>query len=385
MKQELIEKIEGYDRVVTEMEICRKFGMDYSVEKGQVQEYISRLHPERLRLTVSDIIAETPSAKTLRLISPGATLPPFQAGQYLAVFCDIGKVRTGRAYSISSPPSHLGYFDITIRGVENGFVSNYLLKEVKAGDTIETSGPSGNFYINPLIHDKSLVFLGGGSGITPFMSMIRETAECGIPREITLFYGNKSLDDVIFHDELLKISKSRKNIRYISVIENPEKGYKGACGYINGDLLKKELGGVKDKTFFICGPTAMYNFCIPELEGLSIPKHKIRREMYGAPKGISSHKGWPSKIKESDTFEIGINSSKRIKASAGEPLLNSLERNGIVVPSLCRSGECSMCRVKLVSGKVFQPEGVLVRKSDRTYGYIHSCAAYPLENCEILI
>ena len=385
MKQELLEKIEGYDTVVREMEICRKFGMDYSVEKGQVQEYVSRLHPDRLSLRVSDVIEETPSAKTFRLVLPGGTLPPFQAGQYLAVFCDIGKVRTGRAYSISSPPSRHGYFDITVRAVENGFVSSYLLKEVRVGDTLETSGPSGNFYYNPLIHDKSLVFLGGGSGITPFMSMIRETAECCLDREIVLFYGNKNLDDVIFHDELVKISKSRKNIRYVPVIENPSKGYKGACGYISGDLIKKELGGVKGKTFFICGPTAMYNFCIPELEGLAIPRNKIRREMYGAPKGISAHKGWPSNVKESDEFEIAVNSSKRIKARAGEPLLNSLERNGIVVPSLCRSGECSMCRVKLVSGKVFQPEGVLVRKSDRTFGYIHSCAAYPIENCEILI
>jgi len=70
---------------------------------------------------------------------------------------------------------------------------------------------------------------------------------------------------------------------------------------------------------------------------------------------------------------------------AGEPLLKSLEKNGIVVPSQCRAGQCSYCRVKIVSGKVFQPEGTPVRRSDSRFGYVHSCVSYPLENLEILI
>jgi ferredoxin len=66
-------------------------------------------------------------------------------------------------------------------------------------------------------------------------------------------------------------------------------------------------------------------------------------------------------------------------------LLVALEKKGIVVPSLCRSGECSMCRVKILSGKVFQPAGALVRRSDRQFGYVHSCVSYPLEDLEVLI
>ena len=65
--------------------------------------------------------------------------------------------------------------------------------------------------------------------------------------------------------------------------------------------------------------------------------------------------------------------------------MNSLERAGIVITASCRSGECSLCRTKLVSGKVFQPRGVKLRKSDRTFGYIHTCMAYPLEDLEIII
>ncbi|NLB52769.1 MAG: 2Fe-2S iron-sulfur cluster binding domain-containing protein, partial [Syntrophomonadaceae bacterium] len=78
-------------------------------------------------------------------------------------------------------------------------------------------------------------------------------------------------------------------------------------------------------------------------------------------------------------------SGKIISAKASEPLLSSLERAGIVVENCCRSGECSLCRVKLLAGKVYQPEGVLLRKSDQDSGYIHSCAAYPLSDLEVLL
>jgi ferredoxin len=63
----------------------------------------------------------------------------------------------------------------------------------------------------------------------------------------------------------------------------------------------------------------------------------------------------------------------------------SMERAGVRIPASCRSGQCSLCRTKLLSGKVFQPPEAKLRKSDRTYGYIHPCVAYPLEDLEIMI
>ncbi len=67
-----------------------------------------------------------------------------------------------------------------------------------------------------------------------------------------------------------------------------------------------------------------------------------------------------------------------LQAKAGEPLLNSLERAGVLVPSICRTGSCSVCRVKLLEGEVFVPPGVSIRESDKWQSYIHSCTAYPV-------
>jgi len=114
-----------------------------------------------MKLRVSEIIDETTSTKTLRLVSQDGYLPPFLAGQYIALFLDLSGIRTSRPYTISSPPNQTGFYEITIRRVEDGLVSNYLLDEVKKGDELESSGPAGNFYHNPLFHDRTMVCIRG--------------------------------------------------------------------------------------------------------------------------------------------------------------------------------------------------------------------------------
>ena len=230
-----------------------------------------------------------------------------------------------------------------------------------------------------------MVCLAGGSGVTPFMSMIREVTECGLDREIFLFYGSKDLEDMVFHDALTRIAERHANIRYLPVIENPPAGYDGLTGLITAELIEKQIGDIGEKTFYLCGPQGMYDFCAPEIRKLGVPMRKIRKEAYGPPLSVWKSVGWPEGVEPDRTFEVTVSGKGTIEAEAGTPLLVSLEKAGIVVPAHCRSGECSMCRAKLVSGKVFQPEGALLRKSDRRFGYIHTCVSYPLENLTILL
>jgi len=385
MRKGIWQEFDGYQDIVEQIKVSRKLGGTASSAVIAAEEYIRKLHPARLALGVADIIEETASSKTLRLVSKDNYLPPFLAGQYIALFLEIGGIRTSRPYSISSQPNQVGYYDITIRRVENGLVSNYLLNEVKRGDSLSSSGPAGNFYFNPLIHKKKMVCIAGGSGITPFMSMIREIIECGLDRSVYLFYGSKTTDDVIFGNEIARLAQRFANIHYIPVIEEPAESYAGACGFITRNVLQKVLENIEDKSFFICGPQGLYDFCLPQVQDLGVPRRKIRQEMYGAPPNIHEYPGWPADIKPDDTFSVNVKNRKPIKAKAAESLLSALEKNEILVPSLCRSGECSMCRVKILSGKVYQPAGVPVRKSDRQFGYVHSCMAFPISDLEILL
>lgn len=383
--QNIKTQIEGYTEIQQEIEVLRKYATDRTVERGHVTQIINRLHPKALNLRVSEIIEETRSSTTFRLVSQDRYLPPFQAGQYINLFVETGGVRTSRPYSISSPPNQTGYYDITVRRVADGFVYTYLLDEVKVGDIFQSTSPSGQFYHNPLFHGEDLVFLTGGSGITPFMSMIREITDRGLDRRIKLIYGNRIYDDIIFKKEIKERSARHENLTVHTVISEPANGYKGLTGFITAESIKDLSGNLDDKMFYVCGPEAMYTFVLAELKKLNIPERKIRIEVFGPPADIKSQPGWPKDVSINDSFNVKIKSKTSIKAKAGEPLMNSLERAGIVVTASCRSGECSLYRTKLVSGKVFQPRGVKLRKSDRTFGYIHPCMAYPLENLEIII
>ncbi len=385
MQKQIVKHLDGYAEIVKEIEIAKKYGSDFTAQKGEMTTFINRLHPARVPLQISRIIAETPSTRTLRLKAVNGHLPPFQAGQYITLSLTIGSIRTSRPYSISSCPSRTGYWDITIRRVEKGLVSGYLLDDVKEGDLMESSGPQGNFHFNPIIHAKTMVCLAGGSGITPFMSMLREIADCGLDRTIYLFYGSKTINDIIFHDEITALARQFLNIKYIPVIEDPAENKFCETGFITAGLIRKIIGDARDKSFFICGPQAMYDFCLPDLGKLGIPKNRIRREMFGAPHNISGYPGWPSVVKPDDLFEINVKNKGVFKARADESLLVAMERNHLAIPSLCRSGECSMCRVKILSGQVFQAPGALVRKSDRQFGYVHACVSYPIKNLTILL
>ncbi len=383
--KDVLHDIEGYQDIASEIAVLKKYGFDYSAQRGQLESILDMLHPKKLRLRVSEIIDETRSAKTLRLIPVQGYLPPFQAGQYISLAVEIGGVVTSRDYSMSSPPSQIGYYDVTVRRVGDGFVSEYLLDEAKPGDEFTSSSPAGNFYYNPLIHGRDLVFIAGGSGITPFMSMIREVAGRGLDRRIHLFYGSQSPDDIIFGQEIENLSRRHPNFTWTSVISDPPQGYQGRAGFISADLMKEVLGDLSDRMFYLCGPEAMYTFCRKELAGLGVPGRRIRVEMYGPPKNVTACQGWPEYIDADATVSVSVKGGKTITVRSTEPLMNSLERSGIVIPSLCRSGECSLCRTKLLKGKVFQPEGVKLRKSDRQFGYIHPCMAYPISDIEILL
>jgi len=385
MRQDIIKQLDGYSEVLREIEISRKYGLEVATDKGSAADYIRRLHPAVISLRVSEVIKETASAKTLRLVSHQGCLPPFQAGQYIALYLEVDGIRTGRPYSISSSPTQAGYYDITIRRMEGGLVSNFLMDRLNPGDVIQGSGPDGQFVFNPLIYNKNLVFIAGGSGITPFMSMIREIANSGLDRQVSLFYGNRSVDDIIFHEELTDLSSRFKNISYIPVIENPVSGYDGYSGFITKEILLKEINDIQNKTFMLCGPQALYDFCVPELEKLGVPSKKIRQEIYGEPVNIDQSSGWPESVNVNDSFTVKIKGGETFLARAGESLLSTMEKNGLVRPFVCRSGECSLCRTKILSGKVYQPPASLVRSSDRQFGYVHACVSYPIEDLEIML
>ncbi len=346
---------------------------------------ITAVHAGRLSLRVKQIIDETATTKTLRMVSNDSKLPCFNAGQYINLFVKVGKTLTSRPYSISSAPGK-SYIDLTVRKTAKGFVSDYLLKKVRVGDEFESTGLSGSFYYEPLMDTKNLVFLAGGSGITPFMSIIRQAVAGKLPLKIHLLFGSRKPNDIIFKKELDRIAARNFNIKVDYVISEPPASWKGAAGLLDAKTISKLIGSVRGKTFYICGPAPMYTLCEPALKKLGVPLVRIHKEVCGPLACVSDEKGWPKKADLKAEFAVvEERSGRKFKAMAGEPLMVSLERAGIVIPAVCRSGECTACRTRLVSGKVFMPDRVHRRLTDVKSRYIHPCMTYPLADLCIRI
>ncbi len=386
IKTILLSTMRNGKEVIKENEYAKKLGGDFRVLKGRVKENVEKYHKKSIDVVISEIKDNTTEAKTFRFVSEdGSQLPIFEAGQFINIFVKVSdNVITSRPYSLSSSPTQRGYYEVTIAKAKDGFISNFMLEKAKVGDKFTINGPSGVFTYCPVYQDKHSVFLAGGSGVTPFVSMVKEIIERGqTDRHIDFIFGCRRPEIAISHDELEKIAKQYKNINYHLIVSDdiPTKHKKG---FITADLIKEIVKEVEKPTFFICGPPVMSKFVTKELEKLKIKSKNIKKETFGARQDIQNEDGWPKELAGNEIFKIKINGNE-IPAKSNETVLQALERAGIHNPVSCRTGVCSMCRVKLVSGEVFVPEGVLTRYADDKYGYIHSCKTYPISNIEIKI
>lgn len=384
LKETIISSMVNGPQVLADRAIMRRNGRDYSMDRYQTRAKVNQLHPQSLRLRLTEIRGENDIAKTFRLVSVDGYLPPFEAGQYLNLFVELDGVRTSRPYSLSSSPRQRSYYEITVGRTVDGFISDYLLDKAKVGDEFEANGPAGVFHFNSVFHKRRSVFLAGGTGVTPFMSMTRELLERGDDREIYFLYGGRNSAVSTFHQELTALAAQYPNLHYALVLSEPESGWTGKTGFLTADLIRELVPDLIGCTYYLCGPTVMTDFCIKALGELSISGAQIRREVFGARPDIQNEPGWPEGLSPDRTFQLTVG-RKTVDAKAGESLLTTLERAGIRVNVCCRSGECSFCRVKLVSGRVFMPRGVLLRLADEKFGYIHSCKAYPISDLEIAL
>ncbi len=136
-------------------------------------------------------------------------------------------------------------------------------------------GPYGTF---DLTHHPSsrYVFIAGGIGSAPIMSMLRTMAERGDDRQLQFFYGNRDWKSVTYREELEEL-KRQLDLEIIHVLENPHEGWEGETGYISADVMGRHITDCRECIYFICGPIPMINFVTRELKKLEVPSEQIFR------------------------------------------------------------------------------------------------------------
>lgn len=351
------------------------------------------LHPKRQYLKVADVKIMSEDCKSFTLVADEEkgtkSLAYFGAGKYLTVFETIEGMPVTRAYSVSSSPKDSldGKYVLTIKLVEGGLMSRYIFDNWEVGTCVEASAPAGNFEYQPLRDAKKVICLAGGSGITPFVSMANAIADGDEDFEMTLLYGSRNYENIIFREELSDVASRCSKIKVVHVLSDENTEIPDGCekGFITAELIKKYAPENEPYSVFICGPQQMYDFVDKQLPQLNIPKKYIRHEMFGEFHNPQSQGDYPAGIPKTVKITVTIQDKTYIiKGKSSDSVMQIIEQNGLAVPSRCRSGECGFCHSHLISGKVYVPKHLEYRRlADYKFGCIHPCCSFPLTDLEI--
>ncbi len=347
--------------------------------RGRMNILAEELHPLSQKLKVGRVRKENSTAVTYRLVpEAGKKIAFFRAGQYLTLEIGVEGTAVSRPFSISSSPedSYRGnYYEITVKNKPEGFASPYMAASWKEGTAVTASGPIGFFYYEDLRDSREIIFLAGGTGITPFSSMAPDILSNYPDTMITLFYGAASENDFLFLPRFRELEEEYPGrFKFVPIAESSGQNWNGETGFITADLIKNKTE-YKNPSLFLCGPEGFHHFMDSELKAFDITPRYLRRENYQISSAGDTGK-------DSLKIDVTIGSERTvIDYDPGDTILVSMEKAGLNPPSDCRSGECGWCRSRLVSGEIETPPGHdRRRKADEKFGFFHPCSSYALSD-----
>ena len=232
----------------------------------------------KLIATVTEIIKQTPDVWSVNFLVDGQPLPA-EAGQYISVYFSDTDVPEGKAYSLSSCPED-NFSQITVKRV--GLFSNKIT-DLKVGDTLKISASYGFFdAFSDVFIDSPAYFIGCGVGISPLYSIVRNQIKSRNTRPLTLFYTNKTDDDIIFHKSLERLTRSNNNfsVNFYVTRQSDSRYYRKR--FVVDDI--KNISA--DSYFYLCGTTEFTRSIWQQLIQVGVSEKNISVEVFfGANNG----------------------------------------------------------------------------------------------------
>jgi len=209
------------------------------------------------------------TALTLRLKENGLRFHP---GQYVDI--SIPGTEAHRSFSMANTSAMDGQLEFIVKRYPGGKFSGLLEGQLKVGDPLEITGPYGAFTLR-VSSDRKLVFVGGGAGMAPILSLLRQMVESGNEREAVFYYGARGESDLMLLDEMAEITQQLPKFRFVPCLSHewPD-DWSAETGMVT-DVLEKCETGLAECDLYLCGPPPMIDAALPLLAGMGVPESQI--------------------------------------------------------------------------------------------------------------
>lgn len=356
------------------------FGLFKKKKDKQKKGGNSRYH----QLTVKEVVPIAKDAVNLVFETPDSSFS-YEPGQFITLIQYVEGNKIRRAYSLCSTPFEDANPAVTVKRVEGGLMSNHVNDNLKAGDVVEIMEPMGMFtttYDSAAM--RNLVFFGGGSGITPLYSLIRSVLLKEPNTTISLVYGNRSTEYVIFKNELEELRDTYSDrFQLLHVLEEGEADYIGRPTKETIKEIAEKLEINEETEIFICGPQPMMDVVTDGLKLANVKDEQVRLESFEAGKTspseiIAEDSGAGENSSEVSILLEGENYS--ITVSKDRPVLEVGLEDGLDMPYSCQSGLCTACRGKCIEGEISVDGAEGLTQEEIDEGYVLLCVGKPLSD-----
>ena len=331
---------------------------------------------------------ETHDVKTFRLRPPAPGRHSFQPGQHLTVTVSVDGHPEQRCYTIASSPLQPDELAITVKRVPGGPVSSWLHDNLRPGNTLPVTGPTGRFSTAEHPADKYL-FLSAGSGITPLMSMTRTIDAMGGPADVLFVHSARTPADIIFRSELREIATRNRGIRVVAVCEDdaPDEPWTGLRGRLTLPLLESIAPDLVSREIFTCGPPPYMEAVRSILVSAGADPTRCHEETFTFPGipgpqiGANAHDPQPDGVRV-HTVEF-TRSGRTVECDSETRILLAAARAGLTLPSSCGEGACGTCKSTMLEGSVDMHHAGGIRPREIAQNKILLCCSTPCENLVI--
>jgi hypothetical protein len=328
-----------------------------------------------LRCIKKETIANDFTALTFASELSGV-LPRFNAGQYVSLTVNVNDKAHQRYYTLSSSAADNTRYEIAVKKVIDGVVSNWLNDHCEVGQILPFETPSGDFFLSE--EQKSietpLLLLSAGSGITPMLSMLRTWIETNANtiKPIVFYHQARTQADLPCLAELSEVAKRYPNITLQLALTQDSVDWQGEIGRLTENHLAF-VGDLSTYACFVCGPNGFMESAKSHLFALGVSESNYHQESFGDDNSIQE---------ETKPVTFTINQATFLGDNQ-DNILKQAELNQVTIPSGCRAGLCGRCKVTLVEGEVDQKDTTALTAEEKAQGKILACCCRALSDIKI--